>query len=130
MTGRRAGVRLAPGPRDRRGAAREAAGGGGMVAEQSAALVVRAIETIWNRGDLAAADALVAPGYVNHGGLIPDLIRGPEAIKFSVALYRLAFPGLRIAVEGLRADGETVVLRWTARPGDPGAGAGGAPAGQ
>ena len=56
---------------------------------------VSAVEAIWNRGALEAADALFAPDYVNHGGLIPDLVRGPEAIKVGVALYRTAFPGPR-----------------------------------
>jgi len=38
------------------------------------------------------ADEVFSPDYTNHGGLIPDLVRGPEAIKISVALYRIAFP--------------------------------------
>ena len=33
-------------------------------------LVRRAIDAIWNRGDLDVADALFAPDYINHGGLI------------------------------------------------------------
>ena len=44
-----------------------------------------------------------------------DLLRGPEAIKISVALYRTAFPDVQIAVEKVIADGDTVVLCWTAR---------------
>lgn len=85
-----------------------------MRAKQHAALVRRAVEAIWNRGELDVADALFATNYINHDGLIPDLIRGPEAIKVSVALYRTAFPNLRITVEELTADGDTVLLRWTA----------------
>jgi len=52
-------------------------------------LVRQAVEAIWNRGELDAADALFAPDYVNHGGLIPDLVRGPEAVKLSAALVLL-----------------------------------------
>ena len=87
--------------------------GDGIDAEHGRAAA--AVEAIWNRGELDAADALFAPDYVNHGGLIPDLVRGPEAIKVSVALYRAAFPGFPVAVDELRGDGETAVLRWTAR---------------
>jgi len=72
-----------------------------MAEQRHAALVRRAVEEIWNRGDLALADALFAPSYVNHGGLIPDLVHGPEAIKISVALYRTAFPDLHISVASL-----------------------------
>src|SRR5438309_5384247 len=81
---------------------------------QNAALVHRVIEEIWNVGNVDLADELFAPGYVNHGGIIPDLVRGPEGIKFSVALYRAAFPGLHVAVDDLRVDNDRVTLRWTA----------------
>jgi len=84
------------------------------VAADHARLVRRVIEEIWNGGDLALADRLFAPDYVNHGGLIPDLVHGPEAIKVSVAVYRLAFPAFRVAVLDLVAEGQTVALRWTA----------------
>jgi hypothetical protein len=79
------------------------------------------IEEIWNQGALDLTDLLFAPDYVNHGGLIPDLVRGPEAIKFSVALYRLAFPALQIAIDDLAVEGEIATLRWTARNGPAGA---------
>jgi predicted SnoaL-like aldol condensation-catalyzing enzyme len=85
------------------------------VTEQNTRLVRRVIEEIWNRGDLALADALFAPSYVNHGGLIPDLVYGPEAIKSGVTLYRTAFPTFHITVETLVAEGEMVELHWSAR---------------
>jgi hypothetical protein len=88
-----------------------------MSASAHEALMRRAIELIWNRGDLDAADELFAPGYVNHYGLIADLVLGPEAIKVSAALYRVAFPGLHVSVEEISTVEDTVVLRWTARTG-------------
>ena len=84
-----------------------------VTAATNARLVRQVIEEIWN-GDLELADQVFAPDYVNHGGLIPDLVRGPEAIKVSVALYRLAFPEFRVAVVDLLAQGQTVALRWAA----------------
>lgn len=85
------------------------------VTESNTGLVQRAVEEIGNQGDLALADVLVAPDYVNHGGLIPDLVRGPEAITVGVALYRTTFPTFHITVEALAADGEMVELQWAAR---------------
>ena len=85
-----------------------------MAGMQNMAQVRRAITDIWNTGDLAVADVLFTTDYVNHDGLIPDVVRGPEAIKFSVALYRVAFPDLRISVEELTADDDMVWLRWIA----------------
>jgi len=60
------------------------------------------------------ADGLFAAAYINHGGLISDLVRGPEAIKISVALFRTAFPDLSITIERLTAKGDTVELCWAA----------------
>src|SRR5689334_23195625 len=87
----------------------------GTGAARNRALVRRAVEEIWNQGDLALADVLFAPGYVNHGGLIPDLVRGPEAITSSVALYRTAFPAFYITLETLVAQDDMVDVQWTAR---------------
>lgn len=83
--------------------------------EQNTALVRRAVEEIWNGGDLALAEVLFAPTYVNHGGLIPDLVCGPEAIKSGVTLYRTAFPTFHLTVEALVAEGAVVDLAWAAR---------------
>jgi len=91
-----------------------------MSVDYNVALAYRVIEEIWNGADLGLADVLFAPSYVNHGGLIPDLVRGPEAIKISVALYRTAFPDLHITVEHLIADKDLVVLHWAARGTAPG----------
>jgi SnoaL-like polyketide cyclase len=77
-------------------------------------LVRRVIDEIWNRQELALADMVFTPGYVNHGGLIPDLIRGPEVIKFTVALYRRAFPEFHIAVDGVTKEVDAIVIRWVA----------------
>lgn len=90
-------------------------GGGTLLSEHNAAIVRRVVEEIWNRGDLDLADSLFAPSYVNHYGLISDLVLGSEAIKVSIALYRTAFPNLQITAHSLIAQGETVALRWTAR---------------
>jgi hypothetical protein len=89
-------------------------GDGVMTAGDLGGLVRRAVEEIWNKGALDLADRLFAPAYINHGGLIPDLVRGPEAIKLDVVLCHLAFPSLQIVIEDLVADGETVAFRWTA----------------
>jgi predicted SnoaL-like aldol condensation-catalyzing enzyme len=87
----------------------------GTSAEHNVAVVHRAVEEVWNQRDFDVADALFAPDYVNHGGLIPDLVQGPEMIKISVALFRTAFPAFRVTAEAVIAEGrDTVLLRWTA----------------
>lgn len=85
-----------------------------MTSSTNEALVRRAIDAIWNRGDLDVADDVFAPQYVNHYGLIPDLVSGPEAMKISASFYRLAFPNLSVAVDMVSANEDTVVVGWTA----------------
>jgi hypothetical protein len=86
-----------------------------MAEAHNAALVRRAVVEIWNQGKLEVADVLFAADYVNHAGLISDLVSGPEAIKISVAFYRAAFPNFHITMDLLTAKRDAVVLRWTAR---------------
>jgi predicted SnoaL-like aldol condensation-catalyzing enzyme len=90
-----------------------------MAEAHNVVLVRRAVEEIWNQGELAMADLLFASDYVNHAGLIPDLVRGPEAIKISVMFYRTAFPELQITIDELTAKRDAVVLRWTAHGNAP-----------
>jgi len=91
-----------------------------MSASRNEELVRLAIEAIWNRGELDVADTLFAADYVNHDGVIADIVLGPESIKVSAAFYRLAFPDLHVIVEELTTDDEMVVLRWRASRGADG----------
>jgi hypothetical protein len=84
------------------------------MSSDNAALILRIVDEVWNAGDLDLADELFAPFYINRGGLIPDMLLGPETIKLGVALYRAAFPDLHITPEKLLVDGDTAVLDWTA----------------
>jgi hypothetical protein len=95
------------------------AGAGLDLQERNTAVVRCMVEHIWNRGDLALADRLFGAEYVNHGGLIVDLVRGPEAIKLSVALLRTAFPEFHLTIEELTADGDSVTVCWAAENGAP-----------
>lgn len=88
-----------------------------MAEAHNVALLRRAVVEIWNRGDLGVADVLFARDYVNHAGLLTDLVCGPEAIKIGVAFYRTAFPHFQITMDELTAKRDAVVLRWTARGG-------------
>jgi hypothetical protein len=86
-----------------------------MATAEMSAIVLRVVDEIWNNGDLDLADDWFAPGYVNHGGLITDLVRGPEAVKFAVAFFRRAFPRLRITVDDLTGAGDRLTFRWRAQ---------------
>ena len=83
------------------------------MSEQNKAVVRRTFEELWNKGNLSIADELFAPNYDHHDPSTPDVGRGPESEKKRATLYRNAFPDLRLTVEGLVAEGETVVARWS-----------------
>src|ERR1700756_2150279 len=85
------------------------------MSEQNKTIVRRLFDELWNKGNLPVADELIAPTYTHHDASTPDLGRGPESEKKRVTLYRTAFSDLRLTVEDIIAEGETVVARWSCR---------------
>jgi steroid delta-isomerase-like uncharacterized protein len=85
------------------------------MSEQNKTMVRRLFDELWNKGNLPVADELIAPTYTHHDASTPDVGRGPESEKKRVTLYRTAFADMRLTIEDLIAEGETVVARWTCR---------------
>jgi steroid delta-isomerase-like uncharacterized protein len=85
------------------------------MSENNKAVVRRLLDEVWNKGNLSLVDELFTPTFEFHDASTPDLGRGPESEKKRVALYRNAFPDLRITIEDMIAEGETVVTSWTCR---------------
>jgi hypothetical protein len=81
----------------------------------SASVVRRAVDEIWNQGNLDVADALFAESYTNEGGLVPNIVLGPEAIKVAAALHHTAFPKLHVIIDRLISAGSLVAFPWLAR---------------
>jgi predicted SnoaL-like aldol condensation-catalyzing enzyme len=65
---------------------------------------------ILNAGDLAAFDALVAPGYVNHN---PFAAPGPDGVKAIFGAFLAALSDFRVTVEDAVAVADRVVGRYT-----------------
>jgi steroid delta-isomerase-like uncharacterized protein len=80
--------------------------------EARKAILRRYLDEVWNRGNLAIIDELIAPDCEFDG---PDITggRGPEAARRFAVLYRTAFPDTKLVCEELLADGDKVVCRWT-----------------
>lgn len=85
------------------------------MSEHNKTAVRRLFDELWNKGNLPVADELIAPTYMHHDASTPDLGKGPESEKKRVNLYRTAFHDLRLSIEDLYAEGETVVARWSFR---------------
>jgi len=85
------------------------------MSEQNKTAVRRLFDELWNKGNLKVADELIAPNYMDHDPSSPDFGKGPESEKKRVTHYRTAFQDLRLSIEDILAEGETVVARWTCR---------------
>src|SRR5215207_10454783 len=81
--------------------------------EENKVLARRVLEEIFNKGNLDAADELLAPDFVDHDPSMPEDVRGPEGFKEYVSAYRSAFPDLHVQIEDQIAEGDKVTTRWT-----------------
>jgi predicted ester cyclase len=84
-----------------------------MSIEHSKALVTRFGEEFWNRGDLAAADALTAAAATIH--MPTGEVVNPAGLQAFARTWRGAFPDWQATCEELIAEGDAVAERWTGR---------------
>jgi steroid delta-isomerase-like uncharacterized protein len=84
-----------------------------MTTEENKARSRRFFEEVWGQGNLAVIEELTAPSFIDHNAP-PSLPPGLDGLKQFVVMYRSAFPDLRVSVEDLIAEGDKVVIRWTA----------------
>ncbi len=92
-----------------------------MSTENNKAIASRLYEEVWNTGNVAALEELIAPNIVLHFDYPADIPEpaenqpGLEAIKHFVSLLRTTFPDYHFTVELQVAEGDLVVTRGTAR---------------
>ncbi len=82
-----------------------------MSVEKNRALVRRYIEEVYNKGNVAVIDKVLAPNFVHHNlppGVTPDL----EDYKQFASMQHTAFPDFRIIIEDMVAEGDKVVVRF------------------
>ena len=83
-----------------------------METEGNKVLVRRYIE-LWNTGNEALADEILAPNFVDHTH--PDQPPGAQSVKEEVASFRAAFPDAQLRVEQIISEGDTVAFRFELR---------------
>jgi steroid delta-isomerase-like uncharacterized protein len=79
---------------------------------ENKAVVRRWFEEVWNKGRAAAIDEMLAPNGVIHG--LGKSIHGPSEFRTFHAGYRTAFPDVKIHIDDIVAEGDTVAVRWSA----------------
>jgi steroid delta-isomerase-like uncharacterized protein len=99
-----------------------------MSAEQNKAIVYRYFEEIWNKGNLAAIEELVAANAVGH--VAGQLVQGRETLKQRVTLGRSIYSDLSFTIEDEIVNGAKVAVRWTHRGRHTGEFMGAAPTGK
>ena len=85
-----------------------------MSVEDNKALYRRYSEAVVQR-DFALFDDVFTPSFVYHAPGVVDLPPGPEAFKQLVSGFFAAFPDMRLTIEDLIAEGDTVAARLTYR---------------
>lgn len=83
-----------------------------MSTEDNKALARRMYELI-NTGNLDGIDGLVSASFVEHEAFPGLPSTGPEAPKAALAMFRAAFPDLRMSADDMLAEGNKVVVRGT-----------------
>jgi len=88
-----------------------------MSIDANKAIVRRAVDELFNRGNLGVAEELYAPEYAAHERRFTELVRA-------------AFPDLSIRIESIVAEDEMVSTHWTCEGTHQGAFLGIAPTGK
>lgn len=85
-----------------------------MTIEDNRRIVLRFFEEIFNRGNIDAADELVAPDVIDHNPL-PGFPPGLEGAKLLFRMFHTGFSTLSVTVDDLIAEGDKVVARGKLR---------------
>jgi steroid delta-isomerase-like uncharacterized protein len=79
--------------------------------ERNKAIIRRAEEEVWNKGDLSVADELYAISFIGHSSR--GETHGLAEFKEHVIEARAAFPDWNEHIEDIVAEGDRVVIRIT-----------------
>ena len=90
-----------------------------MSSEELKALARRYLEEVWSKGNTDVIDELLAPNYQlrvlqGSSGQEEQVTHEKQRVKQSVAMYHQAFSDLQITPRTIVAEGDRVVVEWTA----------------
>ena len=77
-----------------------------MSLEQNKEVIRRFIDRVWNQFELKAVDEFIDPTFEIPGGG-----RGPEGVRDNVRRFHTVFPGIRVGIDSLVAEGD-IVVAW------------------
>jgi steroid delta-isomerase-like uncharacterized protein len=71
------------------------------------------VDQLWNQHNLGVIDEMILPEFVDHS-LPAGSPQGPEGARQFAQVYLTAFPDTHIDFHEIVAEGNTLVIRWTA----------------
>lgn len=86
-----------------------------MMSEQNKALMRRAIEEVWNRGDFDVLKEVVADDFVIHASTPEAEIHGVDGARQFIKMLHSTFPDIHFTIVDQVAEGDRVVTRWEAQ---------------
>ena len=80
-------------------------------------LFQRYFDVVANEGNLDLADEIFASDYQHHDPANPDPrpVVGPQGVRDHLTSLRGAFPDLIFDIDDMVAEGDQIIVRWTAR---------------
>ena len=85
-----------------------------LQAEANKAVVETYFGQVLSKGDVAAADAILAPSFARIDRSQAGVELGRAGTEFLASYYQLAFPELTYTIDALAAEGDQVAVCWTA----------------
>lgn len=85
-----------------------------QVEELNGALIRHCLERVYSNGELSLVNQLVAPDFVGESNESSAAHLGTEGVKAHVIQLRRTLNGFTITVDGLRLEGDTFEVSWTA----------------
>jgi steroid delta-isomerase-like uncharacterized protein len=83
--------------------------------DENKKIVRRFVEECWNQGSLNKVSELLADQVRFHDPVFPNMNSGIQNIKNHIETSRKAFPDLKFTIDDTIAEGNEVVVHWTAR---------------
>jgi predicted ester cyclase len=79
-------------------------------------LARRFFEDLFNQNDLACADDIAAPTYIEHaiapfGREAPGSVAGPEHLRSAASWLRAQFPDIVMTIESIIEEGDVIAVR-------------------
>lgn len=84
-----------------------------MSIEENKAVVRRLAEEVWNQGNMAAVDEIIADDFIAYDPNVPGGMLNKQSFRKWVQDVRVGFPDLHFTTEGLYADGDYITWRYS-----------------